>query len=95
MDKDIYFSMRYLLNYSILKGTAKKGKPRNFYNNDVLLGGKTGTTQDSKDAWFIGYFNSNIIGVWVGRDDNKTTPGLYGGNQPALIFRDIVEKLIE
>ena len=61
----------------------------------IFLGGKTGTTQDFKDAWFIGYMGNIIIGVWVGRDDNKTYPGLFGGNQPALIFRGICEKILD
>ena len=86
--------MRYILNYSILNGTARKGKPRNVNNNNFLLGGKTGTTQDSKDAWFIGYLNDMVVGVWVGRDDNRDTLGLYGGNQPALIFREIMEEVL-
>ena len=66
----------------------------NLYNDKFLLGGKTGTTQDSKDAWFIGYVDDIIIGVWIGRDDNKTTPGLFGGNLPAFIFRNIAEQIV-
>jgi len=94
LNESICLSMRYILNYSILNGTARKGKPRNVNNNNFLLGGKTGTTQDSKDAWFIGYLNDMVVGVWVGRDDNRDTPGLYGGNQPALIFREIMEEVL-
>ena len=95
MRKDIHSSMRSILKYSILEGTARRAKPRVFLDEGIFLGGKTGTTQDFKDAWFIGYMGNIIIGVWVGRDDNKTSPGLFGGNQPALIFRGICEKILD
>ena len=95
MRKDIHSSMRSILKYSIFEGTARRAKPRVFLDEGIFLGGKTGTTQDFKDAWFIGYMGNIIIGVWVGRDDNKTSPGLFGGNQPALIFRGICEKILD
>ena len=95
MRKDIHSSMRSILKYSIFEGTARRAKPRVTLDEAIFLGGKTGTTQDFKDAWFIGYMGDIIIGVWVGRDDNKTSPGLFGGNQPALIFRGICEKILD
>ncbi|MBT7076158.1 MAG: hypothetical protein HN930_00415, partial [Pelagibacterales bacterium] len=48
----------------------------------------------SKDAWFIGYANNYIIGVWVGKDDNTKVERLSGGNQPAKIYREIIKKLL-
>ena len=95
MRRDIYSSMRLILKHSISEGTARRAKPNNLLDRDILIGGKTGTTQNSKDAWFIGYIDNIVIGVWVGRDDNKTTPGLSGGMQPALIFKQIVEKILD
>ncbi len=50
-------------------------------------GGKTGTTQDSKDAWFVGYTTDYVTGVWVGNDDAKPTRGVTGGSIPAAIWK--------
>jgi penicillin-binding protein 1A len=52
--------------------------------------GKTGTTQDNRDALFVGFAGDLVVGVWVGRDDNKPVPGLSGGKLPALIWRDFM-----
>lgn len=48
--------------------------------------GKTGTTQDNRDAWFVGFAGDLVVGVWVGRDDNSPVPGLSGGKLPARIW---------
>ena len=50
--------------------------------------GKTGTTQDNRDALFIGFAGDLVVGVWVGRDDNGPVKGLTGGGLPARIWRD-------
>lgn len=49
--------------------------------------GKTGTTQDFRDAWFVGYTADYITGVWVGNDDNSPTKKVSGGNVPATIWK--------
>ncbi len=51
--------------------------------------GKTGTTQDGRDAWFVGFAGDLVVGVWVGRDDNRPA-GLTGGGAPARIWRDFM-----
>ena len=53
--------------------------------------GKTGTTQNSRDALFVGYAKDLVVGVWVGNDDNTPIPGLMGGGMPALIWRDFMQ----
>ena len=50
--------------------------------------GKTGTTQDSKDAWFVGFTTDYVAAVWVGNDDNTPTRGITGGTLPAQIWRE-------
>lgn len=56
-----------------------------------VLGGKTGTSNDNRDAWFIGATNKYIIGVWVGNDDfSPMSTKVTGGTIPAMIFYDIV-----
>ena len=54
-----------------------------------VIGGKTGTSQENRDAWFIGFAGRHIIAVWLGRDDQKGMKGISGSNVPAAIFRDI------
>ena len=54
-----------------------------------LVAGKTGTTQDYRDAWFIGCIDGEIIGVWLGNDDNRPMKSVQGGGLPARLFHDI------
>ena len=55
--------------------------------------GKTGTTQNYKDGWFIGFTSEYIAGVWVGNDDNKPTNKVTGGNLPAQIWHDLMSQI--
>lgn len=60
---------------------------------DGVLGGKTGTSNDNRDAWFVGATQDNIIGVWVGNDDfSPMSSKVTGGTIPAEIFHDIVKR---
>jgi penicillin-binding protein 1A len=52
--------------------------------------GKTGTTQDNRDALFVGYAGNLVVGVWVGRDDNTPLGRISGGTVPARIWRDFM-----
>jgi penicillin-binding protein 1A len=52
--------------------------------------GKTGTSQDYRDAWFIGFNDSLVVGVWVGNDDNSPMHRVTGGSLPATIWRQFV-----
>ena len=56
--------------------------------------GKTGTTQDSRDALFIGFANGLVCGVWVGNDDNTPNRGLSGGGIPARVWRDFMQQAL-
>ncbi|HEY2047758.1 MAG TPA: penicillin-binding protein 1A [Caulobacteraceae bacterium] len=55
------------------------------------LAGKTGTTSDYKDAWFIGYTGGFVTAVWVGRDDNTPMRRVTGGGPPAEIWRAFMQ----
>ncbi len=57
--------------------------------------GKTGTTQDYRDAWFVGASNGRIIGVWMGNDDNRPMNQITGGGLPARLFRELASELVE
>ncbi|MEO6041837.1 MAG: transglycosylase domain-containing protein [Croceibacterium sp.] len=52
--------------------------------------GKTGTSQDNRDALFVGYAGGLVVGVWIGNDDNTPLAGVYGGGLPARIWRDFM-----
>jgi membrane peptidoglycan carboxypeptidase len=56
------------------------------------VGGKTGTTQDYRDAWFIGMTPDLVVGIWVGNDDNSSMNRVGGGDLPASIFHDFVQR---
>jgi penicillin-binding protein 1A len=55
------------------------------------IAGKTGTSQEYRDAWFIGYSAHLVAGVWVGNDDNTPTKRVTGGNLPAIVWKDVME----
>ena len=57
--------------------------------------GKTGTTQDNRDALFVGYAGDLVVGVWLGNDDNSPNPGLSGSGLPARIWRDFMVNALD
>jgi len=72
--------MTDLLQTAVATGTGKAaqiGRP---------VAGKTGTTSSNKDGWFLGFSSGLTTGVWMGRDDARTVPGLQGGTAPARAF---------
>lgn len=78
--------MKDLLYTVVTQGTGKRAYTPN------VLGGKTGTSNDNRDAWFIGATPDYIMGVWVGYDDNSPMSSkITGGTLPATIFHDTVE----
>lgn len=56
--------------------------------------GKTGTTQDHRDALFVGYAGGLVVGVWIGNDDNSPLPGVTGGGMPARIWKDFMTQAL-
>jgi penicillin-binding protein 1A len=53
------------------------------------VAGKTGTTQDYRDAWFIGWIDGEIIAVWLGNDNDAAMKAVQGGTLPAQLFHEI------
>jgi penicillin-binding protein 1A len=78
-------AMNTMLRAVVDGGTAKKAQLPGF---DIA--GKTGTSQDYRDAWFIGYSAQYVGGVWVGNDDNSPTKNVTGGSLPATIWRSVM-----
>ena len=80
---------------SILQGAVQRGTAKKLRSLKVPLAGKTGTTNDNYDAWFIGFSSNLVIGVYVGYDNPKTLGKYETGSKAALpIFKDFVEKTL-
>jgi penicillin-binding protein 1A len=80
---------------SILQGAVQRGTAKKLRSLKVPLAGKTGTTNDNYDAWFIGFSSNLVIGVYVGYDNPKTLGKFETGSKAALpIFKDFVEKAL-
>ena len=78
---------------SILSGAVKRGTAKKLKNLNVPLAGKTGTTNNNYDAWFIGFSSNLVIGVYIGFDNPKTLGKYETGSKVALpVFKDFVEK---
>ncbi|GAC1328233.1 MAG: PBP1A family penicillin-binding protein [Beijerinckiaceae bacterium] len=77
-------AMLDLLSSVVREGTGKGARISGF------VGGKTGTTQENRDAWFIGFTPEMIVGVWLGNDDNTPMNNVTGGGLPASIWHDFM-----
>jgi penicillin-binding protein 1A len=67
-------------------GTARRAAV-----DGVLTGGKTGTTQAYRDAWFVGYTGNYTAAVWFGNDDYTSTNNMTGGSLPAMTFKKLMD----
>lgn len=77
----------------LLRGAVNRGTGR----AAMLRGpnfGKTGTSQQNRDALFVGYAGDLVVGVWVGKDDNTPLKGVSGGSIPARIWRDFMSEAL-
>ena len=81
--------MTYMLRKVVEIGT---GKAANIAQN---VAGKTGTTNDYRDAWFVGFTPDIVTGVWVGNDNNSKLPGITGGAMPARVFANYMKTAIK
>ena len=77
----------------MLEGVIKKGTGTRA-NIGRPAAGKTGTTSNYHDAWFVGYTPDLVAGVWVGNDDNSATNGIMGGLLPAEIWKAFMQKAL-
>ena len=75
----------------MLRGVMTSGTGRSAAIAGRDVAGKTGTTSDYKDAWFVGYTGGFVTAVWVGKDDNSPMRGVTGGSSPAAIWRGFME----
>lgn len=89
IDLDTASNVTAMLKQAVINGTGKAA------NINKPMAGKTGTTDNYKDAWFIGYTPDIVTGVWVGNDDNTKMSNLTGGTVPALIWKDMMKVATE
>jgi penicillin-binding protein 1A len=73
--------MNMMMEQTLISGTAKKAEIPGWQ-----AAGKTGTSQDFRDAWFIGYTANLVTGVWLGNDDNSPTRKATGGGLPVEVW---------
>ena len=78
-----------MLTAAITWGTGKQAKLRR------PAAGKTGTSQDSRDAWFVGYTPDLVAGVWFGNDDNSPMDRIGGGGYPALTWKAFMNPALQ
>jgi len=74
-------AMNTMMQETLLSGTARKAEIPGW-----MAAGKTGTSQDFRDAWFIGYTANLVTGVWLGNDDNSPTRKATGGGLPVEVW---------
>jgi len=75
----------------LLRGVVEHGTGRAAALQGFAAG-KTGTAQDYRDAWFIGFDDHLVVGVWVGNDDHSPMNRVTGGSLPAKIWKEFVEQ---
>ncbi len=80
-------SMNSMLTQIPVIGTARKAA----LDNGIVVGGKTGTTQAYRDAWFVGFTGDYTTAVWFGNDDYTSTNNMTGGSLPAMTFKRLMD----
>jgi len=81
------FQMNRLLQDVVNLGTGRAAKI------DMVSGGKTGTSDQNRDAWYVGYTADLVSGFWIGNDDNTPMEGEIGGRTPARLWKAYMESL--
>lgn len=84
LDKKAVQELTEMLEKVIKSGTGHRA------NIGRFAAGKTGTSQDNRDAWFVGFTDNLAAAVWLGNDDNSPMKGVYGSGLPATIWQKIM-----
>jgi len=82
--------MNEMMHNTFVIGTARKAQIPGW-----ILAGKTGTTQDYKDAWFMGFSGNLVAGVWLGNDDGPLTKRVTGGNLPTEVWHGFMQAALK
>ena len=84
----VHEQMQDMLRAAVNRGTGRAASLA------VPNFGKTGTSQDNRDALFVGYAGDLVVGVWIGNDDNSPMRGIRGGGLPARIWREFMGEAV-
>ena len=87
--ENVVRAMNYMLSNVPLEGTGRRA-----YIGRSMAG-KTGTSSDFRDAWFIGFTPQLVTGVWVGNDNNTKMKRVTGGNLPAMIWKSYMSQAMK
>ncbi len=91
--KQIYSQNAARMMTDVLTGVIKNGTGRGLALDNMISAGKTGTTNDKKDGWFVGYTPYYTTGVWVGYDIPKTSSNLAGATYPGTIWKTYMNQI--
>ena len=86
IDPGVVAMMNDMMHSTFVIGTARKAQVPGW-----PLAGKTGTTNDYKDAWFVGFTGNLVAGVWLGNDDGALTKRVTGGNLPTEVWHNFMK----
>ena len=78
--------MTAMLQDTLIEGTGWRARMPGF------VAGKTGTSSNYRDAWFVGFTRDLVVGVWVGNDDGAPMQQVSGGGLPAMIFHEFISR---
>ncbi|MHA7775563.1 transglycosylase domain-containing protein [Roseibium sp. M-1] len=87
VDRRLVGEMNVMMAETLVTGTGRKAR----LESGRPAGGKTGTSQDFRDAWFIGYTGNLTTAVWFGNDDNSPTKKATGGGLPAIVWKEVMD----
>lgn len=93
--KSVYQKNAARMMTDTLKGVMTSGTGRRVALNNIVSAGKTGTTDDKKDGWFVGYTPYYTTSVWVGYDIPKSVSDLSGATYPGRIWKQYMDWLHE
>ncbi len=92
-EKEVYKMNAARMMTDMLVSAVQEGTGRGLALSNMPCAGKTGTTNDNKDGWFVGYTSYYTTSVWVGYDMPRELPGLSGASYPGNIWRNFMELL--
>ncbi len=95
VEKAVYDTNAARMMTDVMQGVMKYGTGVGFELTDMPSAAKTGTTNDNKDGWFVGYTHYYTTAIWVGYDMPRSFEGLGGSTYPAYIWHSYMEKIHE
>lgn len=90
ISEDAARQLVWMMSQVVERGTGTRARLP-----DRQAAGKTGTTQEARDAWFLGFTANYVAGVWMGYDDNTPLSGVTGGGLPSEIWRETMVRVHE